>query len=93
MIPFYVMQNAGLDEAQLESKFLRRQVRWSGIPISWRIFQFFVIHAVKGFHIVNEAELAVFLEFPCFIYDPMDIGNLVSGSSAFFKSSWYIWKF
>ena len=52
-----------------------------------------MIHAVKSFHIVNEAEVAVFMEFPCFIYDPMDIVNLVFGSSAFFKSSWYICKF
>ena len=53
--------------------------------------QFVVIHTVKCFHIVNEAE--VFLEFPCFFYDPMDIGNLISGSSAFSKSSLYICKF
>ena len=44
-------------------RFLRRQVRWSGIPISLRIFQFIVIHTVKGFHVVNEAE--IFLKFPC----------------------------
>ena len=43
-------------------RFLRRQVRWSGIPISWRIFQFVVIHTVKGFGIVNKAEVDVFLE-------------------------------
>ena len=66
-------------------KFLRRRVRWSGIPISWRIFQFVVIHTVKGFSIVNEAE--IFLEFPCFFYGPTYIGNLISGSSAFSKSS------
>ena len=47
-------------------RFLRRQVRWSGIPSSLRIFQFVVIHKVKGFGIVNEAEIDVFLEFPCF---------------------------
>ena len=58
-------------------RFLRRQVKWSGIPISLRIFQFVVIHAVKGFSIVNEAEVGVFLEFPCFFYDPMDVGNLI----------------
>ena len=49
--------------------------------------QFFVIHTVKGFSIVNEAEVNVFLEFSCFFYDPMDIGNLIPGSSAFSKSS------
>ena len=55
--------------------------------------QFVVIHTVKGFSIVNEAEVNVFLEFPCFFYDPMDVGNLVSGSSAFSISSLNIWKF
>ena len=49
--------------------------------------QFVVIHKVKGFSVVNEAEVYVFLEFPCFIYDPTDAGNLISGSSAFSKSS------
>ena len=48
---------------------------------------------MKGFHVVKEAEVDVFLEFPCFPYDPMDVGNLISGSSAFSKSSLYIWKF
>ena len=47
----------------------------------------------KGFSIVNEAEVDVFLEFPCFFYDPTDVGNLISGSSAFSKSSLYIWTF
>ena len=74
-------------------RFLRRQVRSSGIPISLRIFQFVVIHRVKGFNIVNEAEVDVFLEFFCFFYDPTDVGNLISGSSAFSKSSLNIWKF
>ena len=75
--------------------------------------QFVVIHTVKCFHVVNEAEKSesvscsvvsnsswpheaevdVFLEFPCFFYDPMDIGNLNNSSSAFSKSSLYIWKF
>ena len=54
--------------------------------------QFFVIHIVK-IYVVNEAEVNVFLEFSCFLYDPMDIGNLISGFSAFSKSSLYIWKF
>ena len=48
--------------------------------------QFVVIHTVKGFSIVNEAEVDVFLEFSCFFYDPTDVGNLISGSSAFSKS-------
>ena len=55
--------------------------------------QFVVIHTVKGFSIVNEAEIDVFLEFPCFLYDPADVDNLISGSSAFSKSSLNIWKF
>ena len=54
--------------------------------------QFVVIHTVKGFSIVNEAEVDVFLEFSCFFYDPEDVGNLISGSSAFSKSSLNIWK-
>ena len=74
-------------------RFLRRQIRWSGIPISLRIFQFVVIHTVKGFNIVNETEIDVFLEFSCFFYDPTDIGYLISGSSSFSKSSLNIWKF
>ena len=55
--------------------------------------QLVVIHTVKGFHVVNEAEVNVFLEIPGFFDDPMDVGNLISGSSAFSKSSLYIWKF
>ena len=46
-------------------------------------FQFVVIHTVNVFSIVNEAKVDVFMEFPCFVYDPMDVGNLISGSSAF----------
>ena len=53
----------------------------------------FVIHTVKGFGIVNKAEIDVFLELSCFFRDPTDIGNLISGSSAFSKSSLNIWKF
>ena len=48
---------------------------------------------IKGFSIVNEAEVDVFLEFPCFLYDPTNVGNLISGSSVFSKPSLYIWKF
>ena len=54
---------------------------------------FVVIHTVKGFSIVNEAEVYVFLEFSCFFNDPTDVGNLISGLSALSKSSWNIWKF
>ena len=55
--------------------------------------QFFVIHTVKGFSIVNKAEVDVFLEFSCFFDDPTDVDNLISDSSAFSKSSLNIWKF
>ena len=55
--------------------------------------QFIVIHTVKGFDIVNKAQIDVFLELSCFFYDPADVGNLISGSSAFSKSSLNIWKF
>ena len=55
--------------------------------------QFIVIHTVKGFGIVNEAEIDVFLELSCFFHDPADVGNLNSGSSAFSKTSLNIRKF
>ena len=55
--------------------------------------QFVVIHTAKGFGIVNKAEIDIFLELSCFFNDPMDVGNLISGSSAFSKSSLNIWKF
>ena len=55
--------------------------------------QFIVIHLVKRFSIINKAELHVFLELSCFFDDPADVGNLISGSSAFSKSSLNIWKF
>ena len=55
--------------------------------------QFIVIHTVKGFGIVNKAEIDVFLELSCFLYDPVDVGNLIPGSSAFSKTSLNIWKF
>ena len=74
-------------------RFLRRQVRWSGIPIYFRFFLFIVIHTVKSFGIVNKAEIDVFLELSCFFEDPVDIVNLISGSPAFSKTSLNIWKF
>ena len=55
--------------------------------------QFVVIHTVKSLSIVNEAEVDIFLEFPYFLYDPINAGNLISGSSAFSKPSLHIWKF
>ena len=55
--------------------------------------QLVVIHTVKGFSVVSKAEVDVYLEFFCFLYDPANVGNLISGSCAFSKSSLYIWKF
>ena len=55
--------------------------------------QFVVIHTVKGFGIINKAEVDIFLELSCFFCDPADVSSLISGSSAFSKSSLYIWKF
>ena len=55
--------------------------------------QFIMVHTVKGFGIVNKAEIDVFLELSCFFYDPVDVGNLISGSSAVSNTSLNIWKF
>ena len=57
------------------------------------VTQLIVIHTVKGFGIVNKAEIDVFLELSCFLQDPADVGDLISGSSAFSKTSLNIWKF
>ena len=54
---------------------------------------FVMIHTVKGFSIVNESEINVFLKFPCFLYNPASVGNLISSSSSFSKPSLDIWKF
>ena len=82
-------------------RFLRRQIRWSGIPNSNNFPEFAVVQKDNSFGTVNEAD--VYLEFSCFFYDPTDVGNLVSGSSAFSfffffssafsKSSLNIWSF
>ena len=72
-------------------RFLKRQVRWSGIPISQNFPVYCDLH--KGFGIVNKAEIDVFLELSCFSNDPADVGNLISGSSAFCKTSLNIRKF
>ena len=74
-------------------RFLRRQVRWSGSPISWRIFQFLVIHTDSQDSVVNEAKVDFFKKILLLSYDPTDVGNLISGSSAFSKSTLNIWKF
>src|SRR5574340_298984 len=69
-----------------------RQVVWYSYFLK-NFPQFLVIHIVKGFGIVNKAEIDVFLELSCFFDDPADVGNLVSGSSALSKTSLNIWKF
>ena len=81
------------------------QVRRSGVPISFKNFPQFVttnleqiwnleqIYTVKGFGTINKAEIDVFLEFSCFFYDPVNVGNLTSGSSAFSKSRLNIGRF
>ena len=68
------------------------QVVWYSHPFQ-NFPQFIVIHTVKGFGIVNKAEIYVFLEHSCFFDDPTDVGILISGSTAFLKSSWNIWNF
>ena len=74
-------------------RLLRRQVRWSGIPISLRIFHSLLWSIQsKTLVVVKEAEVDVFLKFPCFFYDPTNVGNLISGSSAFSKLSLYFWN-
>ena len=67
------------------------QVIWYSHPFQ-NFPQFIVIHTVKGFGIVNKAEIDVYLKLSCFIDDPGDVGNLISGSSAFSKPSLNIWK-
>ena len=73
-------------------RFLKRQVRWSGIPSSLRIFHS-LLWSTRSKALVSEAEVDVFLKFSCFFYNPTDVGNLISGSSAFSKSSLNIWRF
>ena len=81
------------------SFFLWRKISQESGKVVWysHLFknfpQFIVIHTVRGFGLVNEAEVDVFLEFSCFFCDTTDVGNLISGSSAFSKSSLNIWKF
>ena len=55
--------------------------------------QFVMVHTVTGFSVVNKTAIVVFLKFPCFLYDPANVGNLISFSSAFSKPNLYIWKF
>ena len=69
--------------------------RWSGLifPSLSNFLQFIVIHTVKDFDIVNKTEVDVFLELSCFFGYPVNVGNLISGSSAFSETSLNIWKF
>ena len=75
------------------------QTSWETGQVVWysHLFQNFpqliVIHTVKGFGIVNKAEIDAFMELSCFFYDPADAGNLITGSSSFSKTSLNIWKF
>ena len=67
-------------------------MKWSAIPIFKSFPRFVIIHTVKDFSVVNETEVDVFLEFPCFLYDLANIGNLIFGSSACSKPTVYIGK-
>ena len=79
----------------VQYRFLKRQVGGLVFPSQFfqNFSQFIVIHTVKGFGIVNKAEIDVFLKLSCFYNDPADVGNLISGSSACSKTSLIIWKF
>ena len=77
----------------LHTDFSRGRLGGLVFHLSQNFPWFIVIHTVKGFGIVNKAEIYVFLELSCFFNDPADIGNLISGSSAFSKTSLNIWKF
>ena len=77
----------------LEGKCLIRASYCYYSHLSQNFPQFIVIHTVKGFGIVNKAEIDVFREFSCFLHDPVDLGNVISGSSDFSKTSLNIWKF
>ena len=76
-----------------ECRFCRRQVRWSDIPISLRIFYSCCDPLSQRLKLSQWTEVDILLEYSCFLYDPTDVGNLISGSSAFSKSSLYIWNF
>ena len=89
-----LQQYMNCEPPDVQTGFLRRQVTWSGIPISLKNFpESVVIHTVKGFGVVNKAEIDVFLELYFFFNDPKDVGNLISGASTFSKSSLNIWRF
>ena len=97
------MRKAGLEEAQAGIKIARESINklryadditFTAESEELKNFpQFIVIHTVEGFGIVNKTEIDVFLELSCFFHDPVDVGNLISVSSALSKSSLSIWKF
>ena len=93
-LPFHGLQHAGLP---CPSPYPRAFSNAGQVVWYSQLFQnfplFIVIHTVKGFGIVNKAEIDVFLEVSCFFDVPMDVDNLISGSSAFSKTSLNIWKF
>ena len=90
--PVFCSMSSSTVASWLAYRFLKKQVRWSGIPISFRILQFVVIHTVKDFGVVNKIKIDVFMKL-CFFRDSRDVGNLISGSSAFTKTNLNIWKF
>ena len=89
IVPFPVLTVASWPAC----RFLRRQIRWSGMPISLRIFHSLLWSTHSKLFLVNKAEIDVFLELSSFFDDPTDVGNLISSSSAFSKTSLNIWKF
>ena len=99
----YIMKNAELEEAQAGIKIARENINklryadditFMAESEELKNFpQFIVIHTVKGFGIVNNTKIDVFLELSCSFHDPVDVGNLISGSSDFSKTSLNIWKF
>ena len=86
-------REAGCAAVHGVTKSRTRLSNWTDSHLLKNFPQFVMLHTVKGFSIVNETEVDVFLEFSCFFYDPTDVGNLISGSSAFSKSSLNIWNF
>ena len=97
--PFLIWNQSAVPRSAVPSaswpayRLLWRQLRWSSIQVSVSFPQFVVIHTVKGFCMVNKAEVGIFREFSCFFYDPMDDGSMISGSSAFSQSNLHIWNF
>ena len=97
--PWIAAHQASLSITNSQSSLTHIQISQGAGQVVWyshllkNFPQFVMIHKVKGFGIVNKAEVDVFLELSCFFYNPTDVGKLISGSSAFSKSSLDIWKF